>query len=179
MLGRADDLAKLTVQDAAGAPVELGTLWRDKPAVLAFVRHFGGLHCREHVAQLRDSIDDIHAAGAEVHVIGNGAPMFIEGFRDTTKYQGPVYTDPSLAVYKAAELKRGMFATFNPAAGVRTIGALARGFRQGKTMGDATQQGGVLVVDRDGSVVYHHISNGPGDNAKPAEILRALRERHA
>ena len=41
MLNRADDLAKMTVLDAQGTPIELGTLWRDKPAVLVFLRHFG------------------------------------------------------------------------------------------------------------------------------------------
>ncbi len=34
-------LDSLSVQDEQGQPVELATLWRDKPAVLAFVRHFG------------------------------------------------------------------------------------------------------------------------------------------
>ncbi len=41
MLDRADDLAKMTVQDEQGQAVELGTLWRDKPVALVFVRHFG------------------------------------------------------------------------------------------------------------------------------------------
>lgn len=41
MLSRADDLAKMTVLDEHGNKVELGTLWREKPAVLVFVRHFG------------------------------------------------------------------------------------------------------------------------------------------
>ena len=41
MLTRADDLAKLTVLDEHGKTIELGTLWRDKPAILVFVRHFG------------------------------------------------------------------------------------------------------------------------------------------
>ena len=41
MLTRADDLAKMTVLDAHKQAVELGSLWRDKPAVLVFVRHFG------------------------------------------------------------------------------------------------------------------------------------------
>ena len=41
MLSRADDLAKMTVLDETGAVVELGTLWKSKPAVLVFVRHFG------------------------------------------------------------------------------------------------------------------------------------------
>ena len=41
MSTRADDLATMTVLDAAGQPVVLGTFWKDRPAVLAFVRHFG------------------------------------------------------------------------------------------------------------------------------------------
>jgi hypothetical protein len=35
------DLAAAVVQDTAGRPVELAGLWRDRPAVLVFLRHFG------------------------------------------------------------------------------------------------------------------------------------------
>ena len=38
---RAGQLATMTVLDEGGAAVALGTLWRDRPAVLVFVRHFG------------------------------------------------------------------------------------------------------------------------------------------
>jgi hypothetical protein len=41
MLRRADDLAKMTVLDEHGQTIQLDTLWRDKPAVLVFIRHFG------------------------------------------------------------------------------------------------------------------------------------------
>jgi len=41
MLHRADDLAKMTVLDATGATVEVGSFWRDHTAVLVFLRHFG------------------------------------------------------------------------------------------------------------------------------------------
>ena len=41
MLSRADDLAQMTVLDADGKSVVLGSLWRDRPVVLAFLRHFG------------------------------------------------------------------------------------------------------------------------------------------
>ena len=41
MLTRADDLAKLMVQDEHGRSIELGSLWRDHAIALAFVRHFG------------------------------------------------------------------------------------------------------------------------------------------
>jgi len=41
MSSTTDDLAKLTVLDDDGRSIELGTLWRDRAAVLVFVRHFG------------------------------------------------------------------------------------------------------------------------------------------
>ena len=34
-------LARLTVVDGKGLAVALGDFWADRPAVLAFVRHFG------------------------------------------------------------------------------------------------------------------------------------------
>jgi hypothetical protein len=37
----ARDLEAMTVLDAARDKVVLGTLWRDRAAVLVFVRHFG------------------------------------------------------------------------------------------------------------------------------------------
>lgn len=115
------------------------------------------------------------AAGISLQVIGNGAPMFIAGFRETTGYDGAIYTDPSLAVFRAAELKTGLRTVLTASALTRTIGSLRRGFRQGRTQGSALQQGGVLVVATDGTVLWQQVSEGPGDNATAAEIVAALR----
>jgi hypothetical protein len=38
---RADALADLVLKDYQGRDVRLGELWQDKPAVLAFLRHYG------------------------------------------------------------------------------------------------------------------------------------------
>ncbi len=124
--------------------------------------------------QLHHAIDRIHAAGAELHVIGNGAPMFIAGFRDTTAFPGPIYTDPSLAVYEAAQLVRGITTTFNPRAALGALRALRGGFRQGRTQGDPFQQGGVLVVAPSGEILFHHISKAAGDHPKLERVLAAL-----
>jgi hypothetical protein len=35
------DLAAVVLLDDAGARVRLGDLWRNRPVVLAFLRHFG------------------------------------------------------------------------------------------------------------------------------------------
>lgn len=41
VLSRADTLGSLTVLDEKGTEVPLASLWRDRPAVVALVRHFG------------------------------------------------------------------------------------------------------------------------------------------
>jgi len=128
------------------------------------------------VVQLHRETKSLRAAGAELHVIGNGAPMFIAGFRDTTGYDGSLYTDPSLAVYRAAELRSGLRTVLTVGVWTRTIGALRRGFRQGRTRGSALQQGGVLVIAREGQVLWQHVSAEPGDNATAADIIAALRD---
>jgi len=102
VLTRADDLARLKILDADDRAIELGSLWRERTAVLVFLRHFGCLHCREHLAQLLSDVATVRAAGADIYVIGNGSPSFIEGFREQTGWKGPIYTDPSLGVYRAA-----------------------------------------------------------------------------
>lgn len=113
-------------------------------------------------------------AGLALDVIGNGAPNFIAGFRETTGFTGPIYTDPSLVVFRAAELRSGLRTVFSLGAVARTVGALRRGFRQGRTQGSALQQGGVLVIAPDDTVRWHHVSSGPGDNATAAEIVAAV-----
>lgn len=126
--------------------------------------------------QVHREIERIHAAGAELCVIGNGAPSFIAGFRDAVDYRGPLYTDPTLAVYQAIGLERGVARTLDPTSLLPAVRALAAGRRQGRTQGDAWQQGGVIVIAPSGAVRYRHASRRPGDNAPVAAILAALEQ---
>ena len=41
MSGVAEQLRDISALDLDGQPVALGSLWREQPAVLVFVRHFG------------------------------------------------------------------------------------------------------------------------------------------
>lgn len=121
--------------------------------------------------RVRERIED---AGATLHVIGNGPPMFMAGFRETTGYDGALYTDPSLAVYRALELRRGARTVLSARAAWNAVRALRGGFRQGRIQGDATQQGGVLVVGTDGAIRYRHADRVAGDHAPLAAVLAAL-----
>jgi hypothetical protein len=132
------------------------------------------MFCREHVVQLRHQIDAIHAAGGELVVLGSGTPNFMAGFREQTDWRGPLYSDPTLASYRAAGLQNAMWRNFTPLGAVFAVRALARGHMQGRTQGDPSQQGGVLVILPPGRIVYEHISKLAGDNAPAPEVAQAL-----
>ena len=80
--GLATRLAPIVLQDADGRPVRLGALWADAPAALVFLRHYGCVFCREHVAQLRDHEAEFRARGARLAAIGLGDLAYARSFRD-------------------------------------------------------------------------------------------------
>src|SRR5512138_2809409 len=86
-----------------------------------------------------------------------------------------VLTDPSRKAYELAGLKRSRALTLSPAAAARWVRARLRGFRQGRTQGDAWQQGGALVVLPGGKTAWRYVSMGPGDHPGAGSVLRALK----
>jgi len=115
-------------------------------------------------------------------LVGNGNPAQADYFRTRVLQlpaeRGPdepaIWTDPTLAAFNAAGMKRGRLRTFSPAAAGPLARALKNGFRQRRTMGDPWQQGGVLVVDQRGEVLFAHNNDNPGDHPTVEDVLAAL-----
>ncbi len=124
---------------------------------------------------MRGILPDIRAAGAELGIVGNGTPEMASAFREETGLEVPFYTDPTRRTYALAGFKRGVLATFTPRGVAHAARALRNGYRQTGTRGDAYQQGGLLVVDRSGRILYAHRDNEAGDLASNEEVLVALR----
>jgi len=124
---------------------------------------------------LRDILPAIREAGAELVIVGNGSPEFARAFREELGLDVPLYTDPTLRTYALAGFKRGVLATFSAKGVAHGARAWRKGFRQTGTRGDALQQGGLLVVDRGGRVLYAHRDSEAGDLASNDEVLAALR----
>ena len=116
------------------------------------------------------------AVGAELVVIGNGTPNFVAGFREETKFDGPIYCDPSRRSYDLMGMHRNAWRMLNPVAAAKWVGAMFRGHKQSGPQGDAWQLGGVAVVLRGGKVAYLQISKYGGDHAPAGEIIAALEQ---
>lgn len=124
--------------------------------------------------QLHGHIGEIESRGAKLHLIGSGAPNFIAGFREETGFTGSIYTDPSLKSFEAAGLVRSVRASV----GLRSISAgvksFAKGQRQGKRQGDPWQQGGALIINKAGELLFAHQSAAGGDNVTGSALLQVL-----
>jgi hypothetical protein len=124
---------------------------------------------------LRDDIEEIHEAGAELVVIGNGTPQQAQWFVEDTGLSTPVFTDPSLRIHELLGTRRGLSGVLDPRVFVRAFRALLRGFRQSGVQGDATQLGGVFVIDPGGEPLYAYRSRFAGDLPPSTEWKDQLR----
>jgi peroxiredoxin len=168
------ELADAPVLDAHGEALRLGACWAAGPAALIFLRHFACIACTEHVTVLAPRLHELTRLGLRVVYVGNGEPRYIEGFIERNAIDVEVVevlTDPSLAAHRALELHRSAATTYGLRALWNVGRALVNGFRPSTVEGDAYQQGGVLVVDRDGRVAYLHRDRATGDHASTTDVI--------
>lgn len=125
---------------------------------------------------MREITPQLHEAGAELVIVGNGSTQFAEGFVAEYEVATPVYTDPSRELYDALGTRRaGFLDLFRPRLWRNALRARRKGFRQHEVLGDGRQLGGVFIVLTDGEVAYRYLSGVAGDHPDPQEVLVALR----
>ena len=122
---------------------------------------------------MRPLVPELVRDGVAVVFIGNGAPHFAQAFDEEfglTKAGAEVVTDPTRAVYRAAGLTRSLWATLRPRVFAAGLAMKRRGHRGVSLQGDPWQQGGVLVLDRKGNVIYRHVDRWLGDSAAQDDV---------
>nr|XP_021532779.1 thioredoxin-like protein AAED1 isoform X2 [Aotus nancymaae] len=101
-------VAELPVLDARGQQVPFGALFRERRAVVVFVRHFLCYICKEYVEDLaRIPKSFLQEADVTLIVIGQSSYHHIESFCKLTGYSHEIYVDPEREIYKRLGMKRG------------------------------------------------------------------------
>jgi|SRR5947209_19846991 len=128
--------------------------------------------------QLHRARSEFDRAGANLVLIGQATPRHAAHFRRRQGIQVRVLADEERVSYKAAGAKSGGVGDlFNPkvvAKGAMT--AVREKTMQTRTIGDAGQLGGALVIDTKGDVTWSHMSTDASDNASPEDMLAAVRK---
>ncbi len=123
---------------------------------------------------MRDAIEEIRGAGAELVIVGSGAAHFAAAFIDELELDSPVLVDPDLVSYRAAGLRRGRVEALSPRLPLKAARALLAGHRQGAVQGDPWQLGGVLVIRPGGAIAFRHVNSDAADHVPIDGILAAL-----
>ncbi len=127
--------------------------------------------------QLHRAREQFEAAGADLVLIGQATPRHAAHFRRRQKIELPVLADERRVSYKAIGAKRGTTSQlFGPSVVAKGILTTATtGIVQGRTIGSASQLGGAMVIAPGGEVLFEQIAKDASDNARPEQLLGAIR----
>ena len=159
----------VTLLDTAGRPVQLSSLWAEKPLLLAFTRHFGCTQCKEMLDELVAGRERIEQAGLALAVVTQGTPESTAAFAAEFAPGLLCLADPERKAYAAYGLERGdLFQTFlNPKvwAAVRKSGRKGYRVEPPPAGQDAMQMSGTFIISRAGRIelpyYYDHIADHP------------------
>lgn len=164
----------LTLVNTSGEPVQLSSLWAERPLLLAFTRHFGCTQCKEMLDELVAGRERIEAAGLNIAVITQGTPEATALFASQFAPGLLCLADPQRKAYEAYGLERGnLFQTFlNP----KVWSAISQATKKGYAVEpppegqDAMQMSGTFIISTAGRIelpyYYDHIADHP-----PLELL--------
>src|SRR5690348_977500 len=110
--------------------------------------------------QLHRARSEFEQAGANLVLIGQGTPRQAAHFRRRQGIQLPILADEQRVSYEAAGAKSGgVFDLWHPKVVAKgAVTGLREKTIQTRTIGDANQLGGTLVIAPDGKVVWSHMS---------------------
>lgn len=145
------------------------------PLLLVYLRHLRCISCLGHVAEVREHLDEIRRAGADVLVVTQSTPKALSG----VSLPLPTVCDPERTSYRLLGLDRGRVSMFFRAK------VLARYLRLifvgwlphlGEPGEDMLQLGGDFIVSADQRLLYAHRSNDPADRPAAGDLVKQIQQ---
>eukprot|EP01137_Pigoraptor_chileana_P013298 Opistho-2@66629 len=166
----------ITVSSVSGEAVPLTSLWKDRVAVVCFLRHLGCRFCRQQVTAMMTIKDRLDKAGVPLVCVSLGQPEDATKFVAETKFRGELFVDTDAQApksYRAMRLANGMKVFEHESVKGLAQAALDEGFQDGTYTGDITQIGGVFVLGPGNSCDFAYRSQYAGDHPNPEDVLAA------
>jgi peroxiredoxin len=174
-----DPAPDLPVLNSDGKPVRLSSLWRKKPVLLNFIRHFGCPQCKQMLDMLGEMRLDLAKQGLSLAVITQGTPAETQVFCSRHAAGVFCYCDPERKAYAAYGLGRGgLRETF---LSWRVWQANARAKREkgyrvelpppGQ---DAFQMAGSFVIGKDGRIRLPYYYDDIADHPDATLLLQGV-----
>lgn len=169
-----DPAPDVAVMTATGERIQLSSLWKEKPLLLVFTRHFGCPQCKEMLSRLVQNKMDLEQSGLTIAAVTQGKPA------DTLEFcarQAPgivCLSDPQREAYVAYGLGRGTMWQ------VMLSPEVIRGTSRARAHGhlpelpppgqDVMQMSGTFIIGTDGRIRLPYYYDNIADHA-PIDLL--------
>ena len=112
--------------------------------------------------------------GISLVFVGQGRPDQARAFREEQllSTQAVLLCDPNRVSYRGLGWSRGWWSLLHPLVFWRALLAVLGGHRQGALQGDAFQNGGVILTNALGEIVFRHRSVRAGHQPGPRQMSR-------
>lgn len=102
-----DPAPDIELSDTSGRSRRLGDFWRERPALILFLRHFGCSCLAERWEKLREELPAYDEEGAQVVAVCQGEPERTAAVVTRRGYPFPVLCDPERRAYALYGLPEG------------------------------------------------------------------------
>ena len=124
------------------------------------------------MAQLRRQESELQARDISVKIVTFDGDILAASYVRTTDLSWPLLFDPDLKLYSAFGMSKGSWwGIYGPRSIWKYLTLIFSGRKPGKPGSDWRQLGGDVLVDPQGIVRLHHISNNPHDRPEVESIL--------
>jgi len=168
-------LKKIDLKDVNGTMIKFMDLFNNRDIiVLALLRHFGWVFCRQAAAEFAAIYSTLQSKGVGLVAVGSGTSLMAKDFAKQFNFPGELYVDQQRQIYEALDCKRGLKYAVNLKVLKKAKEAMAQGFTQGKTEGDSLQLGGAFVLSKKNGVMFEHLEEFAGDHADLKDLLASI-----
>lgn len=161
----------------SSGPLRAVELWRDRPVVIAFLRHFGCPFSTAWLARLRLEQARLLEARADVALVSMGSPAAVGRWQRERDLPFACFADPERIAYRAFGLAiGGPVAWIGPRVVARGLALHRRGIGAGLPHPgqDVRQLGGSFVVARGGRIRLAHYARDATDTTDVDALLGTL-----
>lgn len=169
-----DPLPGVDLERADGSAAKLSEFVKG-PTIIAIVRYYGCMPCRDFLLALEEQRRSAAAAGISMVGVGKAADYQAEWLMSSAGIGYELLVDPEENIYRALEL--GHFPWWRmlaPTTARNYLRALRRA-RQGRITNHALQAPGVVAVDPDMRLTFVHRGETLGDYPDARDVIAAVR----
>ena len=169
-----------TLETLDGATIPLASLWADGPVLLLFLRHFACPSCSVRIDRWLPRVAELERLGVGFAIVGCGSHDALARFAERLGLDEPglarrLDVSPDRAAYAAVGFGDSTWGTFGPRAALTAAGLYVAGRYLPRHADDGriTQQGGLVLVDRGGTVRHRHPERSLADARDPSDAIDA------